>query len=78
MKLPCTINGQPAEIEIDGTVLNRGALSPTEAAVYLGVCEKTVWTLEKRKEIKKTSYGTFPLASLNAHLERESEAKGKR
>lgn len=50
---------------------NRGALSPTEAAVYLGVCEKTVWTLEKKKEIAKTSYGTFPLASLDAHLRKE-------
>lgn len=75
MKIPCTINGQPAEIEIDGTMLNRGALSPTEAAVYLGCCERTVWTLERKGEIKKSSYGTFPLANLNAHLERESQAK---
>lgn len=77
MILPCTINGQPATIEISETSLNRGALKPTEAAVYLGVCEKTVEKLAALGKLKKTSYGTYPISNLNTHLQREIERGAK-
>jgi hypothetical protein len=72
MKIPCKINGQPAEIEIDLANFQRGALSVTEAAVYLGCCEQTL-----RKKVRATTYNTYPVAALNEHLLAEMQRKGK-
>lgn len=55
----------------------RGALNRTDAAIYLGVCKGTVTALQQKGRIQKTSYGTYPVISLNAHLESEVK-KGKR
>lgn len=75
MKLLATINGQPAEIEIDAAQLNKGALTKTEAAIYLGCSEQTIWKLHGMGQIVKTSYGTYPISSLNDHLEAERNRK---
>lgn len=82
MKLTCILNGEPAEIELDRDTLlklarqERGALNTTEAAVYLGCCEQTVRNLRTKETIKDTSYGTYPIASLEAHL--AAEMKGRK
>lgn len=55
----------------------RGALSAKDASVYLGRSIKTLDRLRQRGKICRTSYGTYPVISLNAHLESEVK-KGKR
>lgn len=79
MTLTATINGQPATIEIDRSVLieiarqERGALNATESAVYLGCSERKVHSLKKEGKLKVTSYGTYPVSSLLTHLEKEGK-----
>lgn len=46
----------------------RAALTKTEAAKYLGVSTQTIWRLQSAGKIKKTSYGTYPIQSLDEHL----------
>lgn len=70
MKLTAKINGKPCEIEVD-LPAPRLALTKEEAAKALGVCLKTVWRLAATGKIARTSYGTYPVASLIAHLEKE-------
>lgn len=53
------------------------ALTRKEAAAALGVSENTIWRLASLGKIQKTSYGTYPVASLTAHLENEMK-KAKR
>lgn len=72
MKLTATINGKPVEIEFDSQI-PRLALTKKEAAVALGVCEKTIWRLASLDKIPKTSYGTYPVEGLKAHLAEESK-----
>lgn len=76
MKLTATINGQPVEIEVD-LPTPQLALTKSGAAKALGVSEHTIWRLASTGQIAKTSYGTYPVASLNAHLEAEMQ-KAKR
>lgn len=76
MKLTARINGKPCEIEID-LPSPRLALTKAEAAKALGVGLKKVWELASTEQIIRTSYGTYPVASLNAHLEAEMK-KAKR
>lgn len=76
MKLTARINGKPVEIEID-LPSPRLALTRTEAAKALGVCERTVWRLASTGEIARTSYGTYPVASLQAHLEAETKKSNR-
>jgi hypothetical protein len=80
MKIPCTINGQPGEIEIPEEALAQGALSRKGAMKYLSVGSTTLNTLRSMDKIRVTSYGTYPLASLNEHLRQEIERgkKGKK
>lgn len=49
----------------------RGALKQWEAARYLGICRKTLWKLTELGKVRKTSYGTYPLAELDRHLKSE-------
>jgi hypothetical protein len=72
MKLNCTINGLPAEIEIpDVAQIPRLALKLNDAAIALGVSRQQIWKLASTGQIQKTVYGTYPVASLEAHLEKE-------
>lgn len=77
MTLTATINGQPVEIVISGLPVEAAALTKAEAAKYLGVSVQTIWRLCALGKIKKTSYGTYPVESLNNHLKEEMQRKRK-
>lgn len=77
MTLLCTINGQPATIEIPALAMAPGALTKAEAAKYLGVSLQTIWRLKSTGQIACTSYGTYPISSLQSHLSREIERASK-
>lgn len=51
----------------------KGALTREEAAKYLGTSVTTIWRLKSTGQIACTSYGTYPVVSLDAHLQREVE-----
>lgn len=56
----------------------RGALKWREAMLYLGIGETKLWRLAATGQIVKTSYNTYPVTSLNAHLERETARHRRR
>jgi hypothetical protein len=61
-------------------VIPPGALKVGEAANYLRVSRTKVWELmnlpkSNPKRLKKTSYGTIPIAECDRHL--AEEVKGK-
>ena len=84
MQLPCTINGQPATVEIERETLlsiaraERGALSVTETAHYLGCCERTVQTHAALEKLHRTAYGTITMDSILAHLAEQTAKKKAR
>jgi hypothetical protein len=74
MKATIKINGKKAEIEIPELAqVPRLALTKEQAAQALGVSLKTIWRLAATGQITKTSYGTYPIASLNSHLLAETK-----
>lgn len=83
MQLSCTINGQLGTIEIDRAELlsiakqTKGAMTVTEAANYLGVCENTVRTHAALKNLDRTAYGTITIESLDRHLAEQGKARKK-
>lgn len=61
--------------ELQRVSVTRLALTKAEAAKALGVGLKKVWELASTDQIARTSYGTYPIVSLEAHLQREMERK---
>src|ERR1700743_1678243 len=68
MKLTCTINGQPAELEFADGDLVRGAFKRKEAAKYLAIGLTKLNTLRESGKVTPTSSGTYTTAALDRHL----------
>lgn len=72
----------PVNFRFDGfvvpiTQLHRGALYRKEAAKYLSIGLSKLDELVAAGKIKKTSYATYPVESLNNHLRDEMQRKRK-
>lgn len=78
MTLTAVFNGQPIQIVVSGLPIEAAALTKTEAAKYLGVSVQTIWRLAALGKIKKTSYGTYPIESLNNHLREEMQGEKRK
>lgn len=64
--------------ELKGQIptVTRGSLNATEAAVYLGISPSQFYKLtnldnDDPRKIRQTSYGTYPVAELERHLQAE-------
>jgi hypothetical protein len=56
----------------------KGALSRKAAMEYLSIGSTKLWQLEKTGKIRTTVYGTYPVDSLNKHLDMETKGESNR
>jgi hypothetical protein len=51
------------------------AVKADEACRMLSISKTTLWLLVGKGKIKKTSYGTYPIAELQRHLAQETAVR---